>query len=118
MDWRKPTITELIPPSGMSVQEMNGGPDPNIPKVQDIQSHLLEEYAEEARRRALEEDVYRRELELEMMREKERIVSGLDNGDWNALLRTFDKVSVFSCMGGGSNQAEARLKTECCDADG
>ena len=93
MDWRKPTITELVPPSGLSIQEMNGGPDPNIPKVWDIQVHLLEEYEQEAKRMALEEDVYRREVELEMMREKERIVPGLDNTDLNALVRTFDKVS-------------------------
>jgi len=93
-DWRKPTIKELIPPREMTVEEMNGLPNPNDPDVLDIQVHLLKEYEEEARRRALEEDVHRREIELDKIKDKERIVSGLDNADLHALVRSFDKVSL------------------------
>ena len=35
----------------------------------------------------------RRELEAERMKESERVVTGLENEDLNALLRVFDKVS-------------------------
>jgi len=92
----RPTIKELIAPEGMTIEEMNGKPNPNDPDLLDIQVQFLGNYHEEAKRRALEEDVRRREVELEMMKEKQRIVSGLDNADLNALIRTFDKVSAGS----------------------
>jgi hypothetical protein len=69
---------------------VNGQRD-DTPTVDEIQSHLLEDYGAEARRLELEERVHQEMIELERRKDRERIVPGLDNDDLHAMLRSFDK---------------------------
>jgi hypothetical protein len=47
--------------------------------------NLLEDYS-------FEDQIERLEMEVEMRREEQRIVSGIDTKDFYAMLRSFDKV--------------------------
>lgn len=56
--------------------------------------NLLEDYS-------FEDQIERLEMEVEMRREEQRIVSGIDTKDFYAMLRSFDKVLWLNPSGQG-----------------
>jgi hypothetical protein len=90
-----PTITELVVPAGTkpSTYELNNGLGSAKPSLPDIRSHIIAKYGIEAQRKRLEEELHLRQIQLEKEKDAHRLVPGLDDDDFDALLRSFDKVS-------------------------
>lgn len=89
-----PTTTNIATPPTQTIARNDTDLPPLIQHRPDVLREYDEIYDEEAHRRALEVETHEKELELERKKERERLVSGLDNDDLNALLRAFDKVGT------------------------